>query len=262
MSGVIKSGSTDQFAVCKLWTAADGLARTDVTNATSGLAIKYQVDNGSIGSLSPVSMSAGGSHADGGIYHRGNGWYRIGLSDAIVASTGAVAVWLELTDCESTTADIRVVGYDADAVAVGASTFDASSDEVTTDAASRTASQADISGVFDDADVAAIVGETVLAMQAVAGDFKADVSALALEATAQSVLADTGTTIPAQITALNNVSVAQVGTEVAGRLIAYDPPTKSELDAAIAGVVQVDTVYRWLAADDGETHDVTIGTIA
>jgi uncharacterized protein YfiM (DUF2279 family) len=49
-----------------------------------------------------------------------------------------------------------------------------------------------------------------------------------------AILEDTGTTIPAQIAALNNLSAAQVNAEVDTALADYDAPTKAELDAAVA----------------------------
>lgn len=49
-----------------------------------------------------------------------------------------------------------------------------------------------------------------------------------------SILEDTGTTIPAQISGLNNLSSAQAQTAAAAALTAYDPPTKAELDSAVS----------------------------
>ncbi len=51
-----------------------------------------------------------------------------------------------------------------------------------------------------------------------------------------SVLEDTGATIPAQISALNNLSAAQVNAEVDTALSDYDGPTKTELDAGFAAL--------------------------
>jgi len=128
MSNVYKSASVDQYTECKLWTVADGLPKTDAVYNTSGLSIKYQIGNAAIvsvtvaGSPAPASMSAGGAHADWGIYHVGNGWYKIGLADAVLATAGTrVRVWIELTACDSGPTDIYVGGYDGSAVALGAS---------------------------------------------------------------------------------------------------------------------------------------------
>lgn len=80
--------------------------------------------------------------------------------------------------------------------------------------------------------------DVVSAMQVVAADFKADVSGLAtaadlsvVDGIVDSILEDTGTTIPAQITGLNNVSTTDMQTAAAAALTAYDPPTNTELEA-------------------------------
>lgn len=46
-----------------------------------------------------------------------------------------------------------------------------------------------------------------------------------------AILEDTGTTIPAQISALNNLSSAQAQTAAAAALTSYDPPTNAEMEA-------------------------------
>ncbi len=57
------------------------------------------------------------------------------------------------------------------------------------------------------------------------------VSVDALDTNVDAILVDTGTTIPAQISALNDLSAAQVNAEVDAALTDYDAPTKAELDA-------------------------------
>lgn len=52
-----------------------------------------------------------------------------------------------------------------------------------------------------------------------------------VDSNVDAILVDTGTTIPAQITALNDLSAADVNAEVDTALADYDPPTKAELDA-------------------------------
>ncbi len=107
----IQAGSTDQYATVQIMNT-DGTAKTDVTSATSGLSIKYQLDNGTVVTLTPVAMSAGGAHADGGIYHVDGGRYKIGLPDAAVSSVGKLCVWTTLTDTEFVEDEIAVVAYD------------------------------------------------------------------------------------------------------------------------------------------------------
>ena len=57
-----------------------------------------------------------------------------------------------------------------------------------------------------------------------------------VDANVDSILTDTGTTIPAQISGLNNLSAADVNAEVDTALSDYDPPTKAELDSGLAAL--------------------------
>lgn len=91
-----------------------------------------------------------------------------------------------------------------------------------------------------------------------------------------AILEDTSTTIPAQISGLNNLSSAQVQTAAAAALTAYDPPTKAELDSAVLPLAtaadlavvdgNVDSILadtnelqtnqgNWLTATGFSTHD-------
>lgn len=65
----------------------------------------------------------------------------------------------------------------------------------------------------------------------VGADISADISTI--DGNVDSILVDTGTTIPAQITALNDLSTADID----ARLAAYDPPTRAELTSDIASVL-------------------------
>lgn len=51
-----------------------------------------------------------------------------------------------------------------------------------------------------------------------------------------AIVTDTGTTIPAQISGLNDLSAAQVNAEVDAALADYDGPTKAEMDAAFTEI--------------------------
>ena len=163
MSNVYKSASVDQYTECKLWTVADGLPKTDAVYNTSGLSIKYQIGNAAIvsvtvaGSPAPASMSAGGAHADWGIYHVGNGWYKIGLADAVLATAGTrVRVWIELTACDSGPTDIYVGGYDGSAAALGAAVAGSEMDLV--DAPNATAVTAIQNGLATPTNITAATG--------------------------------------------------------------------------------------------------------
>jgi hypothetical protein len=70
-----------------------------------------------------------------------------------------------------------------------------------------------------------------------AADIRAEIDSNSTElatikADAASILLDTGTTLSNQIAALNNITSANVLTQVTAGLNAYDPPTKTELDTA------------------------------
>tara|TARA_R110002126_G_scaffold291482_1_gene453133 strand:- start:676 stop:1611 length:936 start_codon:yes stop_codon:yes gene_type:complete len=119
MSGrTIQAGSTDQYCEVKVWTTADGVPNTTLVYNTAVMAIWYQIGNAAAvevvvgGSPAPATMSAGGAHADWGIYHIAQGRYKIGLADAVVSAAANVTVWIVFTDCDSAPCEIDVVGYD------------------------------------------------------------------------------------------------------------------------------------------------------
>ncbi len=76
-----------------------------------------------------------------------------------------------------------------------------------------------------------------------------------IDTNVDSILVDTGTTIPAQISALNDLSAAQVNAEVDTALTDYDAPTKAELDAAVAPLSTFDPSTDTL--EGSETYDET-----
>ncbi len=116
--------------------------------------------------------------------------------------------------------------------------FDPSTDEVTTDAASRAASQADVSGLATQASVDAIPTNPLLDNDVRLNNLDATVSSRASQTTldalgtiAVAIEQDTGTTIPNQIAGLNDLSSTDVQTATANALTAYDPPTRAEATA-------------------------------
>ena len=66
-----------------------------------------------------------------------------------------------------------------------------------------------------------------------------------VESKIDDVLEDTGTTIPAQITGLNDISAAQVNAEVDTALADYDPPTKTEMDNAFDDLNDITVAEIW-----------------
>lgn len=76
-----------------------------------------------------------------------------------------------------------------------------------------------------------------------------------IDTNVDAILVDTGTTIPALIIGLNDLSAAQVNAEVDAALTDYDAPTKAELDAAVAPLSTFDPSTDTL--EGSETYDET-----
>lgn len=160
------------------------------------------------------------------------------VADDFKANTGGLA----------TSAALATVDANVDAILVDTSTtiptqINSLNDLSTADIDARLAAYDPPTKAEMDAALAGLSSHTaadvVAAMQVVADDFKADVSGLAtsaqvttIDVNVDAILADTSTTIPAQISGLNNLSNADID----ARLAAYDAPTKAELDAAVAGL--------------------------
>ena len=87
MGRPIKHGATDQSTIIRIVDATDGTPETAVTAATSGLALKYRREGGSVVDITDSDLAAvNSSHSDGGIKHIGAGYYRLDLPDAACAS--------------------------------------------------------------------------------------------------------------------------------------------------------------------------------
>ncbi|MCC7132465.1 MAG: hypothetical protein IT352_07470 [Gemmatimonadales bacterium] len=88
----IKAGSTDVSVVIRIIDSADGSPETAVTNATSGLDLKYRREGAANVDITEVALGTPAltdAHSDGGILHIGNGYYRLDLPDAAVAAGAA-----------------------------------------------------------------------------------------------------------------------------------------------------------------------------
>lgn len=89
-----------------------------------------------------------------------------------------------------------------------------------------------------------------------------------IDSVVDAILVDTGTTVPAQISSLNNLSAAEVNTQATLALTSYDPPTKAELDSAVAGLATaaalatVDANVDAVLLDTGTTLPSTIAPLA
>jgi hypothetical protein len=82
----VQAGSADVSVIVRAFVASTGLPATTITNATSGLEIRYKRGaTGAVTTLAPASQTSTGAHADGGIVHLHGGAYRVDLPDAAVA---------------------------------------------------------------------------------------------------------------------------------------------------------------------------------
>lgn len=79
--------SVDKSVEIRAFTTSTGAAKTDITNATSGLELRWwRGADGSVTTLNPVAQTSTGAHTDGGIVHKHAGVYRVDLPDAALAS--------------------------------------------------------------------------------------------------------------------------------------------------------------------------------
>lgn len=91
MRPVVK-GSIDQSVIIRIVDSADGTPETGVVFNTSGIDLWYRREGAAKVSITEASLSAlTDAHSDGGILHIGDGYYRLDLPDAAVA-TGANGV--------------------------------------------------------------------------------------------------------------------------------------------------------------------------
>lgn len=91
------------------------------------------------------------------------------------------------------------------------------------------------------ADIADAVLDEALSGHATAGTLGAAVS---------DILTDTGTTIPAQVSGLNNLSSADAQSAAAAALTAYDPPTNAEMEARTLAAASYATATALQTVDD------------
>lgn len=86
MRSILK-GATDQSVVIRIVDSGDGTPETGVTSGTSGLDLEYRREGATSVDLTESDLAAlDSAHSDGGIKHIGNGYYRVDLPDAAVAS--------------------------------------------------------------------------------------------------------------------------------------------------------------------------------
>ena len=163
------------------YVAFQAISKTDGSDVITGTPVVYYTIDG--GTQAQTTATA---------VHEGNGQWSVALSQAETNGDHIVFSFV-LTGAVTQTVNVYTLDADLTNLDVAVSTrsiFDATTDTVTTDAASRTASQADVSSLATAAALATV------------------------DANIDSILLDTGTDIPASIAALNDLSQADVRTAV------------------------------------------------
>jgi hypothetical protein len=233
----IKHGATDQSTVIRIIDATDGSPEQAVEHDTGGISLWYRREGGSVTAITPAALAAANSaHADGGIEHLDDGYYRLDLPDAACA-TGAAGVLVGgavtgmivqaayhplsafVLDDGATAADVRAemdsnstqlaklgtpagASISADIAAVKAQTAAIETD--TQDLQARTP--------------AALVGGR---MDASVGAMAANVMTAAAAAADLTTELQSGLATAASIAALNNLSQAQAQTAAEAALTAF-----------------------------------------
>lgn len=88
----VKAGSTGVSVIIRIVDSSDGTPETGVVYNTAGIDIQYRRDGATSTSITEATLAdAGAAHSNGGFVHIGNGYYRVDLPDAAVA-TGANGV--------------------------------------------------------------------------------------------------------------------------------------------------------------------------
>ena len=216
MQRPIVAGATDQTIDVFILDSASttGAGKTGLAYNTASLTCYYRKNaTGSATALTLATQTVGGAHSDGGFVEIDStnmpGWYRLDLSDTIVATSGFADVVLRgasgMVQCNVTIPIWAVNPMSANGFMTGVNSVAPPSNWNLT--------SIDANGRLD---VIKIAGTTQTA-----GDIWSRLGAPAgasMSADIASVKTDTGTTIPALIAALNNISAAQVNAEVVDAL--------------------------------------------
>jgi|GEM_PF-1703913 len=148
-------------------------------------------------------------------------------------------------------------GTDSAALASALATVDTNVDAILVD--TGTSLPADIAALNNlsaaqvNAEVDTAIADAALATAA---------SLATVDANVDAILVDTGTTIPGQISGLNDISAAAVNAEVDTALADYDGPTKAELDAGLAALNDPDAASIADAVlDEALAGHATAGTL-
>lgn len=101
---VVTKDTTDYSCVIRIVDSTDGTPETGVAFNTAGIDLWYRRPQAAHSSITEATQTEGGAHTDGGFVHISDGYYRLDLPDA------AVATGVDYVDIGGTVTDMVVIG--------------------------------------------------------------------------------------------------------------------------------------------------------
>ena len=101
---VVTKGTTDYSCTIRIVDSGDGTPETGVVFNTAGIDLWYRRPGGAHSSITEATQTEGGAHTDGGFVHISDGYYRLDLPDA------AVATGVDYVDVGGTVTGMVVIG--------------------------------------------------------------------------------------------------------------------------------------------------------
>jgi len=118
----ILKGATDQSVIIRIIDSTDGTPETGVVWNTAGIAMWYRREGATVTAITEATLATtDAAHSDGGIIHLSDGYYRLDLPDAAVA-TGVASVMVggAVTGMIVIGTELQLVNYNPqDAVRLG-----------------------------------------------------------------------------------------------------------------------------------------------
>jgi hypothetical protein len=197
---MITKGATDQSVTLYIVDNTTGLPVTSLAYNSSGIDLWYRREGAAVTSITEATQTASGAHSDGGFVHLANGVYRLDLPDAAVASgVDSVVVGGTLTGYTVYPVTVQLTGMDLQTASTAQTGDSYAIVNSGTFGNSALKSLIDAIDDFVDTEVAAIKAKTdnIPADPADQSDIIAATDALA-----------------SAISALNDISAAEVNAEV------------------------------------------------
>ena len=231
----VKKASTDQSIVIRIIDSTNGTPETEVVYDTAGINLWYRREGATKTSITEAPLAAlNTAHSDGGIIHIGDGYYRLDLPDAAVETgCNGVMVGGTVTGMVVIGTYVPLVSYDPyDTVRLGLTALPNAAADDAGGLPISIAGSLDIDAIKTKTDslTFTVAGDVDVNVQTWKGSAAADLSSLAqasvcsetrlseLDAGTAGKMAnqvdviqtDTTTDIPSAITALNDITVADI----------------------------------------------------